>query len=111
MLEGALTRVTFLSLQHPPAARQRSTPPGSTVDTRINKHIIINAKTRSASLTFSIPINQNSYVADAAAPWGDVASTALFGMVVELDDLGVLPKRAARVLGLVHRAAEEVLLV
>jgi len=29
MLEGALTRVTFLSLQHPPAARQRSTPPGS----------------------------------------------------------------------------------
>ena len=110
MLEGALTRVTFLSLQHPPAARQRSTPPGSTVDTRINnKHI--NAKTRSASLKFSIPINQNSYVADAAAPWGDVAPTALFGMVVELDDLGVLPKRAARVLGLVHRAAEEVLLV
>jgi hypothetical protein len=64
-----------------------------------------------SSLNFSIPNNQNSYVADAAAPWGDVASAALIDMVVELDDLVVLPKRAARVLGLVHRAAEEVLLV
>lgn len=107
MLEGALTRVTFLSLQHPPAARQRSTPPGSPLTLVINNTY----KRGPRALKFSIPINQNSYVADAAAPWGDVASTALFGMVVELDDLGVLPKRAARVLGLVHRAAEEVLLV